>query len=376
MRAVCEDDSPRGGSRFFSATGSLRGHMKASATPAQLGYRMPAEWEPHVGTWFTWPRPEGISFPGKYEPVPDVYAEVIRALVPVEEVHLNVWNREMEQWVRGLLAARRVPLDRVFFHHFPAYEPWCRDHGPIFLTREVEGRHERAIVDWGYNAWGGKYPPFDLDDAVPQHVARLRGLPLFSPGIVMEGGALEVNGAGTLLTTEACLLNKNRNPHLDRCQIEQFLRDYLGVRHILWLGDGIVGDDTDGHIDDLTRFVNPTTVVTVVEPDPADENHELLAENLARLRTMKDQDGRPLRIVELPMPRRIEHDGQRLPASYANFYIANRRVLVPTYRDPNDRFALEILQREFPDREVLGIDSTELIWGLGSFHCISQQEPA
>jgi agmatine deiminase len=350
--------------------------MKASATPAQLGYRMPAEWEPHVGTWFTWPRPEGISFPGKYEPVPDVYAEVIRALVPVEEVHLNVWNREMEQWVRGLLAARRVPLDRVFFHHFPAYEPWCRDHGPIFLTREVEGRHERAIVDWGYNAWGGKYPPFDLDDAVPQHVARLRGLPLFSPGIVMEGGALEVNGAGTLLTTEACLLNKNRNPHLDRCQIEQFLRDYLGVRHILWLGDGIVGDDTDGHIDDLTRFVNPTTVVTVVEPDPADENHELLAENLARLRTMKDQDGRPLRIVELPMPRRIEHDGQRLPASYANFYIANRRVLVPTYRDPNDRFALEILQREFPDREVLGIDSTELIWGLGSFHCISQQEPA
>lgn len=337
---------------------------------------MPAEWEPHVGTWFSWPRPEGISFPGKYDTVPPVYAELIKHLVQVEEVHINVWHAEMEEWVRGLLRKSGTPLERVSFHHFPAYEPWCRDHGPIFVAREQNGRRERAIVDWGYNAWGGKYPPFDLDDAVPQHVAKLRGLPLFSPGIVMEGGSIEVNGRGTLLTTEACLLNPNRNPHLDKAQIETYLRDYLGVSQILWLGDGIEGDDTDGHVDDLTRFVNPTTVVTVVEHDTADPNHEPLRENLERLKTLRDQDGRPLKVVELPMPRRLEHDGQRLPASYANFYIANGIVLVPTYRDPNDKPALDILQREFPDRRVIGVDSTELIWGLGSFHCISQQEPA
>ncbi|MFN0066571.1 MAG: agmatine/peptidylarginine deiminase [Limisphaerales bacterium] len=348
----------------------------APDTPAALGYRMPAEWEPHAGTWFTWPRPEGISFPGKYAPVPGVYAELIRHLVAVEDVNINVWHAEMEAWVRGLLEGERVPLARVHFHHFPAYEPWCRDHGPIFVVRERVGRRERAVVDWGYNAWGGKYPPYDLDDAVPQHVARLRGLPLFSPGLVMEGGALDVNGRGTLLTTESCLLNPNRNPQLTKSQIERYLRDYLGVSHILWLGDGIAGDDTDGHVDDLTRFVNPTTVVTVVEDDPADENFAPLRENRERLRTMQDQDGRPLRVVELPMPRRLEHEGQRLPASYANFYIADGLVLVPTYRDPNDSLALTILQREFPDRRVIGVDSSELIWGLGSFHCITQQEPA
>lgn len=350
-------------------------HATAS-TPAALSYRMPAEWAPHVSTWLTWPRPEGISFPDKYDTVPDVYAEFIRHLVTVEDVNINVWNAEKEAWVRGLLADRKVPLDRVHFHHFPAYEPWCRDHGPIFLTREHDGRHERAIVDWGYNAWGNKYPPYDLDDAIPQHVAKLRGLPLFSPAIVMEGGSLEVNGCGTLLTTEACLLNPNRNPQLTQAQIEQHLKDFLGVTHILWLGDGIVGDDTDGHIDDLTRFINPTTVVTVVEDDPSDENFKLLQENLHRLGTMKDQDGQPLRVVELPMPGRVEYDGQRLPASYANFYIANGLVCVPTYRHANDRRALDILQREFPQHRVVGIDSTELIWGLGSFHCISQQEPA
>ena len=336
---------------------------------------MPAEWEPHTGTWFTWPRPEGISFPDKYDTVPPVYAELIRHLVQVEDVNINVWHADMEAWVRERLTKLGTPLERVRFHHFPAYEPWCRDHGPIFLTRDAGGCRERAIVDWGYNAWGNKYPPFDLDDAIPQHIAKLRGLPLFSPGIVMEGGSLEVNGRGTLLTTEACLLNPNRNPHLTKVQIEQSLRDNLGVTNILWLGDGIVGDDTDGHVDDLTRFVDPTTVVTVVEEDPQDENFAPLKENLERLGTMRDQDGHPLRVVALPMPGRMEHDGQRLPASYANFYIANGLVLVPTYRDPNDARALEILQREFRDRRVIGVDSTELIWGLGSFHCISQQEP-
>jgi agmatine deiminase len=348
-------------------------------TPAQLGYHMPAEWEPHAGTWFTWPRREGISFPDKYDTVPPVYAALIKELVQVEDVNINVWHVEMEQWVRGLLAKDGVPLDRVHFHHFPAYEPWCRDHGPIFLVRD-DGRadppvRQRAVVDWDYNAWGGKYPPYDLDDAVPQHVAKLRGLPLFSPGIVMEGGSIEVNGCGTVLTTEACLLNPNRNPELSKAQIERYLKDYLGATNILWLGDGIVGDDTDGHIDDLSRFVNPTTIVTVVEADRLDENFPMLDENLKRLRTLTDQDGQPFRIVELPMPGRVEQDGQRLPASYANFYVANQRVLVPTYRDPQDAVALEILRREFPDRKVVGIDSMELIWGLGSFHCISQQEP-
>ncbi|MBM3834376.1 MAG: agmatine deiminase family protein [Verrucomicrobia bacterium] len=337
---------------------------------------MPAEWERHAGSWFTWPRPEGISFPDKYDTVPPIYAELIRHLAEVEEVNINVWSAEMEAWVGESLRSHAVPLDRVRFHRFPAYEPWCRDHGPIFLVREIGGRHERAIVDWGYNAWGGKYPPFDLDDAVPQRVAELRRLPLFSPAMVLEGGSIEVNGSGTLLTTEACLLNPNRNPNLSKAQIEQFLRDYLGVTNILWLNEGIVGDDTDGHIDDLTRFINSTTLVAVVEDDPADANYHILQDNLERLRTFRDQDGNPFRILELPMPGVVEHAGQRLPASYANFYIANELVLVPTYRHANDARAVALLQNEFADRRVIGIDSTELIWGLGSFHCISQQEPA
>jgi agmatine deiminase len=336
---------------------------------------MPAEWAPHRSTWLTWPRPEGISFPGKYEPVPGVYAEFIKILVRGEDVNINVWGRAMEEWVRGLLIGRDVPIDRVYFHAFPAYEPWCRDHGPIFLKHTGPGNRRRAVVDWAYNAWGGKYPPHDLDDAVPRHIARLRNLPLFSPGIVMEGGALDVNGAGTVLTTESCLLNPNRNPSLGKPGIENYLRSFLGVSHVLWLGDGIAGDDTDGHVDDLTRFVNPTTVVTVVEDDPADGNYKPLQENLKLLSSMTDQDGRPLQVAALPMPGRIEHDGQRLPASYANFYIANAAVIVPTYQSPNDEKAISILQGLFADRPVIGLDSTELIWGLGSFHCISQQEP-
>jgi agmatine deiminase len=225
-------------------------------------------------------------------------------------------------------------------------------------------------------ATSGKYPPYDLDDAVPQHVARYRNVPLFSPGIVMEGGSIEVNGRGTVLTTEACLLNPNRNPHLTKSQIEQYLKDYLGVRQVLWLGEGIIGDDTDGHIDDISRFVDPSTIVTVVEDDPADENFQILQDNLQRLKALRDIDGQPFRVVPIPMPGIVQHQEQRLPASYANFYIANRIVLVPTYRNSNDQSALNILQSLFPERRVIGIDSTELIWGLGSFHCISQQEPA
>ena len=231
-------------------------------------------------------------------------------------------------------------------------------------------------MDWGYNAWGGKYPPFDLDDAVPQRVAEYRKLPLFSPGIVLEGGSIEVNGRGALLTTEACLLNPNRNPHLSQSEIAQFLRDYLGVTKVIWLGEGIVGDDTDGHVDDLSRFVNSNTIVTVVEEDIEDANYQLLQENYQRLRKATDQDGHIFKIVKLPTPGFVEYQGQRLPASYANFYIANSLVLVPTFRHRNDARAVGILQAEFPDRKVVGVDSTELIWGLGSFHCITQQEPA
>jgi agmatine deiminase len=241
----------------------------------------------------------------------------------------------------------------------------------------VKHNHDLAVVDWRYNAWGGKYPPYDDDDVVPQRVAEVLGLPVFSPGIVMEGGSLDVNGNGTLLTTEACLLNPNRNPHLDKKQIEQCLRDYLGVTNILWLGDGIVGDDTDGHVDDLARFVNPNTVVATVEQDPQDDNYSPLQENLKRLQTMRDQDGRSLHIVELPMPGVIKYNGQRLPASYANFYVANGVILLPTYRHESaDTIAGQTLQKLFPDRRVVGIDSTNLIWGLGSFHCLTQQQPA
>ena len=345
-------------------------------TPRELGYRMPAEWERHSATWLTWPRPQGISFPDKYDTVPPVYAELIRHLTTVEEVNINVWDSEMEQWVRELLLREKTPLERVRFHHFPAYEPWCRDHGPIFLVRDSGNHRDRAIVDWGYNAWGGKYPPYDLDDAIPEWVSRLRNLPLFSPKMVLEGGSIDVNGAGSLLTTEACLLNPNRNPNLNKAQIERFLIDYLGVSNVLWLGEGIIGDDTDGHIDDISRFIDKRTIVTAVEEDPADENHKILQDNLTRLASLRNESGDSFRIVELPMPGFIEYKGQRLPASYANFYIANGIVLVPTYRQPSDDRAIEILQREMPKHKVIGIDSTELIWGLGSFHCITQQEPA
>ena len=336
---------------------------------------MPAEWSPHRGTWLSWPHRES-SWPGKFGPVPAVFAEIVRHLVPGEEVHVNVLGPDMEADVRELLRNKGVAVERVYFHHHPTDDAWCRDHGPIFVQRAVEGRSEEAIVDWGFNAWGGKYPPFDLDDAIPSRIGEEYGIPVYHPGIVMEGGSLDVNGRGTLLTTEACLLNPNRNPSLTREQIEQYLRDYLGVTKVLWLGDGIVGDDTDGHVDDLTRFVDPRTVVTVIEEDPADENHQPLEENRRRLKAMTDQDGQPLRVVTLPMPPAMYHDGQRVPASYANFYIANRVVLLPAYSSPHDDVAQTILQRLFPDRRVVTIDSRDLAWGLGSFHCVTQQWPA
>ena len=332
---------------------------------------MPAEWESHRGTWLSWPHKEA-SWPGKFEPVPGIFAEMVKRLVPGEEVHINVRDAVMEQEVRVLLAGRAVPLGNVVFHHHPTNDAWCRDHGPIFVHRP-DG--SEVILDWGYNAWGNKYPLYDLDDVVPTRIGEELGIPVISPGMILEGGSIDVNGQGTLLTTEACLLNPNRNPSLSRERIEAQLRRYLGVRHILWLGDGIEGDDTDGHIDDLTRFVGPRTVVTVIEENQADTNYQPLQENLELLRSMTDQDGEPLEIVTLPMPRPLYHEDQRLPASYANFYIGNRVVLLPAYDPPRDAEACATLQRLFPDREVVAIDCTDLVWGLGAFHCVTQQWP-
>ncbi|MGH7629291.1 MAG: agmatine deiminase family protein [Gemmatimonadales bacterium] len=344
-------------------------------TPAELGYRMPAEWEPHRGTWLSWPHKES-SWPGRFGPVPGIFARMVAELAEGEEVHINVAGPAMEHDVRRLLADEGVGAGNVFFHHHPTNDAWCRDHGPTFVQRTAGGRREQAIVDWDYNAWGGKYPPWDLDDVIPTRIARELDLPVFAPGIVMEGGAIDVNGLGTLLTTEACLLNPNRNPHLSRREIERYLHDYLGVTNILWLGHGIEGDDTDGHVDDLTRFVAPYTVVTVVEDDPADANFAPLRDNLERLQRMTDQDGRPLRVETLPMPRPLYHDDQRLPASYANFYVGNRVVLVPGYDPAGDALACAALQRFFPTRRVVAVDCTDLVWGLGGFHCVSQQWPA
>jgi agmatine deiminase len=331
---------------------------------------MPPEWAPHRGTWLSWPHKEA-SWPGRFEPVPPIIAEMIRHLAPGEEVHINVANADMEHGARLVLGNADVASTNVFFHHNPTDDAWCRDHGPIFVQR---GR-EQLILDWGYNAWGNKYPPFAQDDVVPTRIGAEFGIEVVHPGIILEGGSIEVNGLGTLMTTEACLLNENRNPTLSRVQIEAHLRDNLGVTKILWLGEGIVGDDTDGHIDDLTRFTDERTVVTVVEDDPRDENFELLQENLRRLQKMTDQDGQPLRIVTLPMPQAVHHEGQRLPASYANFYIGNQVVLLPGYDAERDGIAKATLQELFPTRRVVVIDCTELIWGLGAFHCLTQQWP-
>ena len=342
-----------------------------SQTPAALGYRMPAEWEPHAATWLSWPRREGISFPESFDRVLPALRAMVEALVESEQVCINIFNSVHEAEARSVL--RGLPMERITFYHIPTNEPWCRDHGPIFLRRDRDPK--LAVADWDYNAWGNKYPPFDLDEVVPTRVAEILGVPVFYPRMILEGGSIEVNGAGALLTTESCLLNKNRNPNLSRDQIERCLRDYLGVRDILWLGDGIAGDDTDGHIDDLARFVADRTVVTVVEEDRDDENYVSLHENLARLREMKIGKNN-LEVVTLPMPKKIAREGLRLPASYANFYIANTCVLVPTFADSADETALSVLRECFPARRAIGIDCRELIWGLGAFHCLTQQQPA
>ncbi|SRR5579862_241295 len=342
-------------------------------TPAAMGFHMPAEWEPHEATWISWPRAEGISFPDSYDAITPVLAKMVKVLVDSEKVCINVNDAGQEEEVRAYLAREGVPMERVSFFPIRTNEPWCRDHGPIFLVRSAEPK--LAVVDWDYNAWGWKYPPFDLDDEVPARVAEQLNLPRFRPGMVLEGGSIDVNGAGTLLTTKSCLLNPNRNPDLTKADIEQRLRDFLGVTQILWLGDGIEGDDTDGHIDDVTRFVSRTKVVTAIEEDPEDPNHLPLQENLAKLRCMHAEDGAPLEVLTLPMPAKIVREGRRLPASYANFYIGNNVVLLPSFSDNHDAWATGVLRVAFPKHVIAPIDCRELIWGLGAFHCLTQQQP-
>jgi len=340
--------------------------------PSEKGYRMPAEWEPHEATWISWPQPECNSFPDSYERVIPTFVKMVEALAESEIVRINVSGKEQEKSVRQLL--RACPPERLEFFPIPTDEPWCRDHGPIFVKRDKSP--QLAVLNFGFNAWGYKLSPFDEDNAVPPAVAKALGLPVFHfEHFVLEGGSIDTNGQGALLTTESCLLHPNRNPTLDRASIEKKLCDKLGVSQILWLGDGIEGDDTDGHVDDITRFVSRDTVVTVVEPLHGDPNHVPLAENLERLKEMRLSDGTPLNVLEMPMPPRIDREGMRLPASHANFYIANESVLMPAFGGESDAVAADLLAGLFPSRMIRPIDCRELIWGLGAFHCLTQQQP-
>jgi len=348
-------------------------HGKSGGTPAARGYAMPAEWARHQATWISWPHKQD-SWPGKFAPVEPLMAHAVGVLAGSEPVHINVLDEAHEKHVRDLLEGR-ARAGRIRFHRFATNDAWCRDHGAIFVTRDAAGDPLLAL-NFGFNSWGGKYPPYDLDNAIPPQMAAALGVPCHAVGMVLEGGSIDVNGAGALLTTEQCLLNPNRNPAMDRAGVEQALRDHLGVRQILWLGEGIAGDDTDGHIDDLARFVGERTVLTIVENDRGDDNYEVLAENRERLHSLTLEDGRPLDVVELPMPRPLEYRGDRLPASYANFYIGNEVVLMPAFNDPNDEPARAVLAGLFPTRRVVAIDCTDLVLGLGTFHCLTQQVPA
>jgi agmatine deiminase len=352
-------------------------------TPRQLGYRMPAEWEPHEATWLAWPHnPE--DWPGKFQAIPWVYAEIVRLLSAREHVHILVDDQKPERRALSILERAGATLEQISFHHLPTNRVWTRDSGPIFV-RNPEGRV--ALTNWRFNAWA-KYSDWQLDHRIPAHVEKLLGMPAWQPEttlangrqhrLVLEGGSIDTNGEGILLTTEECLLSEvqQRNPGVSREQLERAFHDFLGIDQVLWMGRGIAGDDTHGHVDDISRFVTPTTIVTAIEPDTNDPNHEPLAENLTRLKAARTQAGKQFNIVEIPLPHAVLFRGQRLPASYANFYIANGLVLVPTFNDPNDRIALSILADVFPNREVIGIHSVDLVWGLGTLHCMTQQQPA
>ncbi|MDQ2975431.1 MAG: agmatine deiminase family protein [Acidobacteriota bacterium] len=345
------------------------------STPAELGYHMPAEGRRHSSTWLSWPKdPE--TWPERVSQVEKIFLEMMAALAPGETVNLLVDDEETGQYVRRLCAFPGA--ENILFYRIPTVDSWIRDYGPNFL---IDDKGRLAYNDWKFNAWGNKYPELKKDDSIPARLESLLTARRFEPGIVMEGGSIEVNGAGCLLTTEQCLLNPNRNPQLSKSDIEQYLKNYLGVEKVLWLGEGIVGDDTDGHVDDIARFVSPNVIACVVEEDPQDANYEMLQDNLERLQAMTDVQGRPFEIVTLPMPGIVggtstdTRNPDRLPASYANFYIANGVVLAPVFGHANDAKALEILGPLFPDRRVVGINCEPLVWGMGTIHCVTQQQP-
>jgi agmatine deiminase len=348
------------------------------------GYRMPAEWESHQATYLVWPH-NLDTWPGKFEPIPIAFAQIAAAIGSREPVRILLRDRAEAAAVSALIDEAVVSMlgegereSAIEFVEVPTNDSWIRDHGPIFVNRMPQASNagpKQIALDWRFNSWGEKYGSFILDDVVPIRLGELYDFPVITPNIVLEGGSIDVNGAGSLLTTESCLLNPNRNPALIREEIEEYLKVYLGVSNVLWLGDGIVGDDTDGHVDDLARFVAQDTIVTVIENDPADANYKVLRDNLARLRAMRDQDGRPFRIETLPIPPPLYFDGTRLPASYANFYIANGGIVVPIFGCDADAEAIATLGRLFPGREVLGVPSGDLVWGLGAIHCLTQQHP-
>jgi agmatine deiminase len=345
-------------------------------------YRMPAEWEAHLATYVVWPH-NLDTWPGKFELVPPTFAQIAAALADFEPVRVLIRDSDQISNVRskiigaGKAEGQPVRMDQIELIVTATNDSWIRDYGPIFLNRlSGENGPKQIALDWRFNSWGGKYGACDLDDVVPRRLAERYDFEVVEPGIVLEGGSIEVNGAGSLLTTEACLLNPNRNPSLNRQDIEEYLRVYLGVEQVLWLGEGVAGDDTDGHVDDLARFTGPSTMVTVIEQDTADINYAALQDNLHRLRAMRDRGGKSFTIETLPMPAPLYYDGVRLPASYANFYIANGGVLMPSFGCAADEVARATLVRLFPGRRVVSIPSTDLVWGLGAIHCLTQQHPA
>jgi agmatine deiminase len=362
-------------------------HMK----PAQTRLRMPAEWEPHASTWLAWPHYRG-DWPGKFEPIPWVYAEIIRHLGRHERVDLIVNSKPSEKQARKVLSKANALTKNVHFHRWPTNRVWTRDSGCTFVIHahvaagdspvHSEPGPSLSAITWRFNAWA-KYSNYQHDEKISTRMAKAAHASAIHPmhgklRVVLEGGSIDVNGHGTLLTTEECLLSEaqQRNPRMSRADYEKLFLDHLGVTNVIWLGSGVTGDDTHGHVDDISRFVSPGTVITAVESNKNDPNYAPLQENIRRLRTATNQDGKPLSIIELPMPGPVVFEGRRLPASYANFYIANGIVLAPVFNDPNDRFALEILASQFPAREVVGIYSGDLIWGFGAMHCMTQQQPA
>jgi agmatine deiminase len=346
----------------------------SQATPRSLGYSMPAEWMPHRATWLAWPH-NRETWPTQLETVREVWVRMMQVLALNEQVVLLVNDEQTRQDVILRLKNVGAEMKNILIVKIPTVDVWMRDYGPTFLTRRGS-ENPLAFNDWIFNGWGRKYRAYEDDDRVAKDIASLLQVPTFNHSVVLEGGSIEVNGAGTCLTTEQCLLNRNRNPDMSRGEIEQFLKDALGVSHLIWLAEGVTGDDTDGHIDDIARFVNPMTVVCVLETNSNDENYAPLRENYERLQGARDQNGHRLSVVTLPCPAAIDYEGSRLPASYANFYIANEVVLTPVFDDPNDYRALGILQELFPERRVVGLPCKAVVAGLGAIHCVTQQEPS